>query len=104
MMFSMSAPRKRVPGPRRPAGSPTGPEEVRRAVLDAAARLFAFRGVDAVSLRDIAASADVHLALIRRYIGNREALVHAVFEDLSDKVAQAVVDMERPCGPMTCGR
>jgi AcrR family transcriptional regulator len=61
-------------------------------VLDAAARLFAFRGVDAVSLRDIAASAGVHLALISRYIGNREALVHAVFEDLSDKVAQAVVD------------
>lgn len=43
-------------------------------MLDAA-RLFAFRGVDAVSLRDIAASADVHLSLIRRYVGNRETLV-----------------------------
>ena len=53
-------------------------------MLDAAARLFALRGVDAVSLRDIAASADVHLSLIRRYIGNRDKLVRAVFEHLSD--------------------
>ena len=61
-------------------------------MLDAAARLFALRGVDAVSLRDIAASAEVHLSLIRRYIGNRDTLVRAVFEHLSDKLAQAVVD------------
>ena len=52
------------PGPRRAPGAPAGPDEVRRAVLDAAAPLFAERGVDAVSLRDIAAGADVHLALI----------------------------------------
>ena len=38
-------------------------------MLDAAATLFALRGVDAVSLRDIAAAADVHLALIRLYVG-----------------------------------
>ena len=49
--------------------------------------LFAQRGVDAVSLRDIAAEADVHFALIRRYIGNRDELVTAVFDDLSDQLA-----------------
>jgi AcrR family transcriptional regulator len=65
---------------------------VRRAVLEAAATLFAQRGVDAVSLRDVAAEADVHLALIRRYIGNREELELAVFDHLSDKIATAVVD------------
>ncbi len=54
--------------------------------------LFAERGVDAVSLRDVAAKADVHLALISRYVGNREDLVAAVFDDLSEKVAEAVVD------------
>ena len=84
--------RSHQPGPRRPAGSPSGPDEVRRAVLDAAARLFALRGIDAVSLRDIAASADVHLALIRRYIGTREQLVLAVFDHLSDQLARAVVE------------
>lgn len=80
-----------APGPRRPSGAPAGPEEVRRAVLDAAARLFAEQGVDAVSLRDIAAAANVHVALIARYLGSREELVAAVFDDLSAQVAADVV-------------
>jgi TetR/AcrR family transcriptional regulator, repressor for neighboring sulfatase len=82
--------RSRRPGPRRPAGSPAGPDEVRRAVLDAAAALFAVHGVDAVSLRDIAAAADVHVALIIRYIGHREELVAEVFGHVSDQLARAV--------------
>ncbi|MCB1261014.1 MAG: TetR family transcriptional regulator, partial [Acidimicrobiales bacterium] len=59
------------PGPRRPAGAPVGPDAVRRAVLDAAAELFGHHGVQATSLRDIAAAADVQLALIARYVGTR---------------------------------
>jgi AcrR family transcriptional regulator len=73
---------------------------VRRAVLDAAALLFAQRGVDAVSLRDIANEADVHFALIRRYIGNRDELVLAVFDDLSDQLARAV--LENPLSGQGC--
>ncbi len=80
----------RRPGPRRPAGSPAGPEDVRRAVLDAAATLFATCGVGRVSLRDVADAADVHLALIGRYIGNREQLELAVFDDLSAQLARSV--------------
>ena len=71
-----------------------GSDQVRRAVLDAAALLFADNGVDAVSLRDIAAKADVDLAAIRRYIGSRAELVSAVFNDLSQQLADAV--LERP--------
>ena len=63
-------------------------------MLDAAGMLFAQRGVDAVALRDVAAAADVHLALIGRYVGNRDALVLAVFDDLSDQLARDV--LERP--------
>jgi AcrR family transcriptional regulator len=84
--------RSRQPGPRRRPGSPSGPDEVRRAVLEAAGTLFALRGIDAVSLRDIAARADVHLSLIGRYVGTRAELVLAVFDYLSDQVAQAVVE------------
>ena len=84
--------RSRRPGPRRPAGSPAGPDEVRRAVLDAAATLFAQRGVDAVSLRDIAAAADVNLSLISRYIGHRDELVAEVFGHVSDQLARAIED------------
>ena len=80
----------RRPGPRRPPGSPSGPEEVRRAVLDAAAKLFAERGVGQVSLRDIASAANTHLGLISRYIGDREELELAVFDDLSAQLARSV--------------
>jgi len=61
-------------------------------VLEAASFLFAERGVDAVSLRDVAARANVHLALIARYVGSREQLVVAVFDHLSDRVAEAIRD------------
>jgi AcrR family transcriptional regulator len=68
---------------------------VRRAVLDAAAELSTERGVGAVSLRDIAAKADVQLALISRYVGTREQLIDAVLEDLTDQVAQETVERPR---------
>ena len=43
-----------------------------------------------MSLRDIAAAADVHLSLIGRYIGSRDDLVAAVFRHVSDQLALAV--------------
>ena len=43
-----------------------------------------------MSLRDIAATADVNLSLIRRYIGRRDDLVTAVFHHVSDQLARAV--------------
>jgi AcrR family transcriptional regulator len=80
------------PVPQRRAGKPAGPDEVRRAVLDASATLFAERGVDGVSLRDIASQANVHLDLIRQYIGNRDDLIHATFDDLSDQLAVEILE------------
>lgn len=91
-MVSLDAPTPRRPGPKRPAGAPSGPEEVRRAVLDAAASLFTARGIDGVSLRDIAEAADVHPDLIRRYVGTRSELVLAVFNDLSAQLALVVAE------------
>lgn len=90
-MTTAGEPHSRHPGPRRPPGAPVGPEEVRRAVLDASATLFAERGIDRVSLREIADMAGVHPGLIRRYIGKREELVAAVFDDLNEQVAAEVV-------------
>jgi TetR/AcrR family transcriptional regulator, repressor for neighboring sulfatase len=82
--------RSRRPGRRRRAGSPNGPDEVRPAVLDAAAALFAVHGIDAVSLRDIAAAADVNLSLTGRYTGRRDELVAAMFGHVCDQLAGAV--------------
>ena len=58
---------------------PTGRDEVRAAVLDAAARHFAAQGANA-SLRDIAADAGVNLGLIHRHFGNKDDLLQAVLD------------------------
>jgi AcrR family transcriptional regulator len=58
--------------------------------LDAATRLFAAKGVDGVSLREVAAAADVHTELIRRYIGHRDDLIREVFDDVSRRLVEAV--------------
>ena len=60
-------------------------------MLDAAADLFARHRVDNVSLRQIAAAANVALSLISRYIGNREDLIDAVLDDLGRAVAADVL-------------
>jgi AcrR family transcriptional regulator len=59
---------------------PTGRDEVRAAVLDAAARHFAAHGANA-SLRDIAADAGVNLGLIHRHFGNKDDLLQAVLDE-----------------------
>jgi AcrR family transcriptional regulator len=48
------------------------------ALLSTATRLFAERGPSAVSLRDVAAEANVNLGLIHRYIGSKDDLLAAV--------------------------
>ncbi len=65
---------------------PTGPAAVRRAVLDAAAEEFGRRGVAEVTLRDVAAAAQVNLGLISRYVGSRDDLIRAVFSDLTEQL------------------
>jgi AcrR family transcriptional regulator len=56
---------------------PFGRDEVRDAILDAAARHFANYGTSA-SLRHIAADAGVNLGLIHRHFGNKDDLLRAV--------------------------
>jgi AcrR family transcriptional regulator len=50
----------------------------RAALLDAAAGLFAERGYDRTTVRDIAGRAGVNQALLFRYFGSKEALFTAV--------------------------
>ena len=67
---------------RSPTGRPTSRprrDEVRAAVLDAAARHFAAQGANA-SLRDIATDAGVNLGLIHRHFGNKDDLLQAVLD------------------------
>lgn len=84
--------RARRPGPRRPKGSPAGPEAVIRALLDATSDLIATKAANHITLREIARAADVQVALISRYIGSRDDLLDAVFDELTVAVAHQVVD------------
>jgi AcrR family transcriptional regulator len=62
----------------------------RQGILDAAERLCGERGLEAVSVREIAAAAKVNLAAINYYFGSRQNLLLSIFQT---RVAE--VDAER---------
>jgi AcrR family transcriptional regulator len=75
------------------------PGETRERVLDVAERLFAERGLDAVSIRDIIAAAAANLGAINYHFGTRERLIEAVFErrllPSAQKQLRALDEVER---------
>jgi AcrR family transcriptional regulator len=62
------------------------------AILDAAWELFARRGPDGASLRDVAAAAGCTHALVTRYYGSKQGLAEAVADLLARRVELAVTD------------
>lgn len=56
------------------------PDEARRLILDAAARLLAERGPDAVGLKAVAREAGVSHALVTHYFGTIDALIEAALQ------------------------
>lgn len=52
----------------------------RTAIMDVAERLFAERGIDAVSLRTINAEAGYSVAALHYHFGTRDGLIHALLE------------------------
>src|SRR3954452_16901408 len=67
---------RRGPGrPRRRAGEEASPERILRATT----RLFAERGFEGVSTRDIAAAVDLNIATVHHHVGSKADLYDAVF-------------------------
>ncbi len=62
--------------PGRPKGGRT--DQTRDRILDAAERLFADRGYDGTSIRDVAAAADVQINAVGYHFGPKEALFDTV--------------------------
>lgn len=79
---------------------PAGPDAVRAAVIDAAGRHFAARGLGA-GLRDIARDAGVNLGLIHRYIGNKDDLLRAVLAARSDVGRTIAEETDDPADAVT---
>jgi|GEM_PF-646568 len=65
---------------------PRDAERTKTAILDAARRLFAERGIKTVSIRDIAAAAGVSHGLIQQYFGTRESMVAGIIKREIDAV------------------
>ena len=68
---------------------PHGEQEVKEAIVAAAARLFAEKGPTATSLREIASVAGVNHGLIHRHFGTKRQLVRAVHDHLAERLAAA---------------
>jgi AcrR family transcriptional regulator len=62
-------------------------ELTKEKILNAAERLFSERGIDGVSLREIASAAGVQLALISYYFRTKEGLYRAVFRRRIDPIS-----------------
>src|SRR4029077_8442435 len=61
-----------------PVGEPAFEDLTARArIRDAALRLFAERGIEGATIRDIARAAGVSGGLVRHHFGSKEALRHA---------------------------
>jgi len=84
-------------GRRQPGRPPAAAlSEARTALLEAASRLFAAHGADAVSLRRVAEEAGVTPAMVHYYFGGKEGLYDALLERAFARVldrVRAVIDV-----------
>ena len=63
-------------------------ENSKQKILTSATKLFANKGLDAVSVREICKNANVNLCLISYYFGGKQELYNAIIQDLIEKQTQ----------------
>ncbi|QIS04685.1 TetR family transcriptional regulator [Nocardia brasiliensis] len=71
-----------------PVGRKKDAAGTRAAILNAAQELFAERGYERATVRDIAARAEVNQALLFRYFGNKDELFRAALADRERRVLE----------------
>jgi AcrR family transcriptional regulator len=82
-------PRKRG----RPAGPTAQGTAAKERLYATATQLIAVRGYEATTLRDIAKEAGVSVGLLYRYFPSKQAVVIALYDELSAEYARRAVDM-----------
>jgi len=76
-------------------------EERRGQILDAAARVFARKGLTGARIADIAAAGEMSQGLIFRYFASKEEVFAAVVEDaLQSTIGLAQAALQQPCSPL----
>lgn len=64
------------------------------AIVEAARRLFAERGISAVSIRDIAKAAGVSHGLVQQYFGTRERMIAVIIHDEVNRIGELAPQIE----------
>jgi len=77
-----------------PFPQPRGRAQVRAALIQAAAELFAERGPSGVSVRDVAAHAGVNHGLVHQYFGSKRALLGEVLDFLAEGISLQADEVE----------
>jgi TetR/AcrR family transcriptional regulator, repressor for neighboring sulfatase len=80
------------------------PAEARALILEAAERVLAVRGPDAVGLKDVARAAGVSHALVTHYFGTYDKLVEATMEAFADRARLRLLELlggQERIGPET---
>ena len=90
-MFIKKGKRKRG----RPPGQTSQGLAARQRLYDTALRLIAERGFDRTTLRDVARSAEVSVGLLYRYFPSKQAVVLALYDELSAEQEAHAAEMPR---------
>src|SRR2546430_2778477 len=92
---SDQAPESRRPrrGRGRPRGATPQSADTRKKLYETATGLFADRGYEAATLREIAGRADVSPALLYRYFPSKRAVVLALYDELSQEFQERARQM-----------
>src|SRR5262245_17832648 len=88
-MFTKKGKRKRG----RPPGETAQGVAARQRLYDTAIQLIGERGFDQTTLRDVAARAHVSVGLLYRYFPSKQAIVLALYDDLSAEYARQAAEM-----------
>lgn len=91
-----------IAGTKRPQTSPG--ERARMSILDAAEALFAREGPSAVTLRSIAAAADVNVAAVNYYFGSKEKLFEEMFLRRIVPLNEERLTRLEACSVSACGK
>lgn len=71
-------------------------------ILDSALHMFADRGIDGVSLRELAADARVSSAMIHHCFGGKDGLREAAIDTMYGQLGGAVLEMAQLLSPEKC--
>ena len=61
------------------------PENSKQKILSTATKLFAKKGFDAVSIREICKKANVNICMISYYFGGKKELYQAIIDELIER-------------------